>query len=431
MSSVGTYLRQLRQRRGVSLEEIARTTRVAQRYLESLESDAFEALPSPVFTRGFIRAFCQALGEPPDEALAAYEARETSEPRQPQPVVPARHVSASSRAVESEPRGRGAVLVSFVLLIVLGIALFAVALVIHPRDRGERVSDVRPEPRPEARPVRPPSEPVPTASAPAVPRAVPPPASAPLAEPSATTSAPSAPRPAPGASVAPGAPASPGAAASSSATAPVTTPPRVAPTVPAPAAPGASTPPAAATPTPPRPVPATPGTPTAPGAAAPATPTAPAATAPRPAAATPGAPAAPGAAAPPSATAPATAPPRPAPATSGVPAAPSTTAPPVAVVTPSAVAPVLEGLAGSISSPYRLVARTNDTTWIRVRTEDGRISEENVPPGEVREWISNRPFTLTIGNAGGVSFELNGRTLPPLGPKGAVIQRIVLPPESR
>jgi cytoskeletal protein RodZ len=414
MSSVGTYLRGLRQRRGVSLEEIARTTRVAQRYLESLESDAFEALPSPVFTRGFIRAYCQALSEPPDEALAAYEARETSEPRGPQPMVPARHVSASSRAVESEPRGRGAVLVSFVLLVVLGIALFAVALVIHPRDRGERVTDVRPEPRPETRPVPPPSEPVPTASAPVVPRAVPPPASVPPAAPSATTSAPSPPRPTPGAPVAP---ASPGVPASSSAAAPVTTPPRAAPAAPgAPAASGASAPPTAATPptTPPRPAPATPGTSTAPGAAAPSTAAAPATTPPRQAPATPGAATGPGASAPPSATAPA-----------------SPAAPPIAVVAPSAVAPVLEALAGSISSPYRLVARTNDTTWIRVRTEDGRMSEENVPPGEVREWISNRPFTLTIGNAGGVSFELNGRTLPPLGPKGAVIQRIVLPPESR
>ena len=85
----------------------------------------------------------------------------------------------------------------------------------------------------------------------------------------------------------------------------------------------------------------------------------------------------------------------------------------------------------SVSSPYRLVARTNEPTWIRVRTEDGRMSEETVPAGEVREWISNRPFTLTVGNAGGVSFELNGRALPSLGPKGAVIQRIVLPPDAR
>ncbi|PYO52219.1 MAG: DUF4115 domain-containing protein, partial [Candidatus Rokuibacteriota bacterium] len=38
-------------------------------------------------------------------------------------------------------------------------------------------------------------------------------------------------------------------------------------------------------------------------------------------------------------------------------------------------------------------------------------------------------FVLTLGNAGGVSLELNGRTLPPLGPSGAVISRIVLPPQ--
>jgi hypothetical protein len=77
------------------------------------------------------------------------------------------------------------------------------------------------------------------------------------------------------------------------------------------------------------------------------------------------------------------------------------------------------------------VARTSETTWIRVRTEDGRSSEENVPAGETREWVSDRPFVLTIGNAGGVSFELNGRALPPLGAKGTVIPRLVLPPEAR
>ena len=73
MASVGAYLRDLRTRRGVSLEEIARLTRVAPRYLEALEADASENLPAPVFIRGFIRAYCQALGESPKEALAIYE----------------------------------------------------------------------------------------------------------------------------------------------------------------------------------------------------------------------------------------------------------------------------------------------------------------------------------------------------------------------
>lgn len=114
------------------------------------------------------------------------------------------------------------------------------------------------------------------------------------------------------------------------------------------------------------------------------------------------------------------------------PAAGAPAAPAIVPTFPSASpAPNLDAVVGSVASPYRLIARTNETTWIRVRTDDGRMSEENVPAGEVREWISNRPFVLTIGNAGGVSLELNGRALPPLGPKGSVIQRIVLPPESR
>jgi cytoskeletal protein RodZ len=83
---------------------------------------------------------------------------------------------------------------------------------------------------------------------------------------------------------------------------------------------------------------------------------------------------------------------------------------------------------GSIASPYRLVARTSESTWLRVRTADGRATEETIPAGEVREWISNRPFVVTIGNAAGVALELNGQKLPPLGGHGVVITRLTLPP---
>src|SRR2546428_13279074 len=101
MSSVGTYLRELRQRRGVSLEEIARTTRVARGYLESIEADAFDALPDPAFTPGFIRAYCHALGDPPAEAQAAYERRHA---RTPQPAATALPETATTRRGAPHPR---------------------------------------------------------------------------------------------------------------------------------------------------------------------------------------------------------------------------------------------------------------------------------------------------------------------------------------
>jgi hypothetical protein len=90
----------------------------------------------------------------------------------------------------------------------------------------------------------------------------------------------------------------------------------------------------------------------------------------------------------------------------------------------------LRTLIGSATAPYRLVATTTEATWVRVRTADGRQSEETIPAGEVREWVSNQRFTVTIGNAAGVRLELNGTALPPLGARGAVIHRLVLPPEA-
>src|SRR5207247_9073634 len=90
-TSLGTYLRDLRARRGLSLDELARLTRVASRYIEALEADTFGALPAPVFTRGYIRPYCPALHEPVEEALALYHSpsvRTPSTTTQPRKVPP-------------------------------------------------------------------------------------------------------------------------------------------------------------------------------------------------------------------------------------------------------------------------------------------------------------------------------------------------------
>src|SRR6266446_4919342 len=182
MASVGDYLRDLRDRRGISLEEISRVTRVASGYLEALESDRFSALPPPVFTRGFIRAYCQALGESPDEALARYDGREGGAPPPQRPTAPA----GTTPAAKGEPPSRSAVLVSFVLLVILGMALFAVALMTQPA-REERVERRTPDPAPSETAASAPASrptPEPASSTPPGPATTPGPAT------SGTTSAP-------------------------------------------------------------------------------------------------------------------------------------------------------------------------------------------------------------------------------------------------
>jgi cytoskeleton protein RodZ len=328
MASVGDHLRELRQRRGLSLDEISRATRVASRYLEALESDRFAALPAPVFTRGFILAYCQALKEPSDEALALYDAREGTPVPASRPAAiplvrpPGAEAESRSRGA-GEPRSRSAVLVSFVLLVILGMSLFAVALMTQPAREDRGIPTVA-------------EAPVETAAPPAVTASTPPASSKASPAPSAAPSA---------------------------------TPPR--------AAVGAASPPATASGSAPSPAGAVVATGPTPSSAAPA-------------------------------------------AATAEPARPSG---------PPPWLPEVQAATGGVASPYRLVARVSEPTWIRVRTEDGRSSEETVPAGQTREWISNRPFVLTLGNAGGVTLELNGRTLPPLGASGAVISRIVLPPQ--
>jgi len=74
--------------------------------------------------------------------------------------------------------------------------------------------------------------------------------------------------------------------------------------------------------------------------------------------------------------------------------------------------------------------RAVEPTWIRVQVDEGQVAEELLQAGAVREWTAERRFVLTVGNAGGLELDLNGKRMPSLGAKGAVIQRLVLPQEA-
>jgi cytoskeletal protein RodZ len=70
--SFGDELRRERIVREVSLEEISAATKISLRLLSALERSDLAKLPAPVFTRGFIRAYCLHLGLDPVEKINAY-----------------------------------------------------------------------------------------------------------------------------------------------------------------------------------------------------------------------------------------------------------------------------------------------------------------------------------------------------------------------
>lgn len=69
----GERLKRERELREVSLEEVAKGTRIAERFLEALENEQWNKLPGGVFGRGFVRSIARYLGLSEENLLSEYD----------------------------------------------------------------------------------------------------------------------------------------------------------------------------------------------------------------------------------------------------------------------------------------------------------------------------------------------------------------------
>jgi hypothetical protein len=72
-STFGAILRRARARKGVSLEQIHRETKIPLQHLDALEHGILSALPGGVYRRNETRAYARMVGLDPNLALAALE----------------------------------------------------------------------------------------------------------------------------------------------------------------------------------------------------------------------------------------------------------------------------------------------------------------------------------------------------------------------
>jgi len=114
--TVGLFLRALRERRGLSLVDLADTTRIRRTYLQGIEEGDRSALPSRPFAIGYVRAYAQALGVDGDAAAARFK-REVPEVEEPfrDPV-----------GVAHEKRPRSTLIIAVIALLVSGVVLWNV-----------------------------------------------------------------------------------------------------------------------------------------------------------------------------------------------------------------------------------------------------------------------------------------------------------------
>jgi cytoskeleton protein RodZ len=75
MFELGNNLREARQRRRIDLVIAEQDTKIRSKYLAALETEDFDLLPGPVFTRGFLRTYSRYLGLDPQLFIDEYNAR--------------------------------------------------------------------------------------------------------------------------------------------------------------------------------------------------------------------------------------------------------------------------------------------------------------------------------------------------------------------
>jgi len=71
--TLGDLLRSKREARGMTLQQAAEQLRLLPHWIEAFESNRFDSLVAPVYSRGYLRKYAILLELPPEEILARYE----------------------------------------------------------------------------------------------------------------------------------------------------------------------------------------------------------------------------------------------------------------------------------------------------------------------------------------------------------------------
>lgn len=79
MIEVGEYLRQVRERLGLTIYDVEKETKILSRYITMMEEGNFEGLPGHAYAIGFLRSYAKYLGVESDELVKVYKEKYPNE----------------------------------------------------------------------------------------------------------------------------------------------------------------------------------------------------------------------------------------------------------------------------------------------------------------------------------------------------------------
>ena len=109
MIEFGETLRKAREAKGLSAGDIAKTTHIMVQMVEALEREDFSRIVAPIYGRGFVKLYCEAVGLDPKPLVAEFmEIYNGNRPAVIRMAEPDPREEAKSEAAEPEPASASA-----------------------------------------------------------------------------------------------------------------------------------------------------------------------------------------------------------------------------------------------------------------------------------------------------------------------------------
>jgi len=152
--TLGEYLRQEREKRGITLEQVASATKINIRILQLLESDHYPDLPAKPFVRGFVMSYAKFVGLDVQEILTRFSDY-LEEKAKERPNRETGHMGYAFEKRESEQNHTylWSAMISFAVVGALGLLIFKPKLGHKHHSHVDDLREAQASPSPDASPL--------------------------------------------------------------------------------------------------------------------------------------------------------------------------------------------------------------------------------------------------------------------------------------
>lgn len=127
MTELGQKLKEAREGKGISLDQLQEMTKIQKRYLVSIEEGNYSVLPGEFYVRGFIKQYAEAVGLDPEEIAQEHFGRMPVTPTQDVPLRSQQTRETMSRNASSKIMDHMPKMFIALLVIAVGVGIWLTA----------------------------------------------------------------------------------------------------------------------------------------------------------------------------------------------------------------------------------------------------------------------------------------------------------------